>query len=129
MRPIDADKLHPDRMTNKGTVAISQSQIARAPTLEVVALSKIREAEREIEEEISDDSNAASFNEELYAGMKRALDIFKKHIQAPEPVRAYPCDPEKNTSCKKTGCYERGGPCKLTLNPEYAKEEQDEKNN
>lgn len=47
----------------------------------------------------------------------------------PEPVRAYPCDPEKNTDCKKTGCYERGGPCKLTLNPEYAKEGQDEKNN
>ena len=46
-----------------------------------------------------------------------------------EPVRAYPCNPEKNTDCKKTGCYERGGPCKLTLNPEYAKEEQDEKNN
>ena len=43
--------------------------------------------------------------------------------EQPEPVRAYPCDPEKNTDCKKTGCYERGGPCKLTLNPEYAKEE------
>lgn len=41
----------------------------------------------------------------------------------PEPGRAYQCDPEKNTDCKKTGCYERGGPCKLTLNPEYAKEE------
>lgn len=45
-----------------------------------------------------------------------------------EPVRAYPCDPEKNTDCKKTGCYERGGPCKLTLNPEYAKEERNGKN-
>lgn len=46
----------------------------------------------------------------------------------PEPVRAYPCDPKKNTDCKKTGCYERGGPCKLTLNPEYAKEERNGKN-
>ena len=45
-----------------------------------------------------------------------------------EPVRAYQCDPEKNTDCKKTGCYERGGPCKLTLNPEYAKEERNGKN-
>lgn len=122
MRPIDADKLHVDKQIN-GECWISQSQIASAHTLEVVALSRIREAEREIEEEISDDSIAASFNEELYAGMKKALDIFKKHIQAPEPVRAYPCNPEKNTDCKKTGCYKRGSPCKLTLNPEYAKED------
>jgi len=34
MRLIDADKLYPDRMTNKG-VAISQSQIADAPTIEI----------------------------------------------------------------------------------------------
>ena len=35
MRLIDADKLYPDRMTTKGGVAISQSQIANAPTVEV----------------------------------------------------------------------------------------------
>ena len=40
MRLIDADKLYPDRMTNRGTVAISQSQIANAPTVDV--LDKIR---------------------------------------------------------------------------------------
>jgi len=40
MRLIDADKLHPDRMTNRGTIAISQSQIANAPTVDV--LGKIR---------------------------------------------------------------------------------------
>ena len=34
MRLIDADKLYPDRMTNDG-VAISQNQIANAPTVEV----------------------------------------------------------------------------------------------
>ena len=33
MRLIDADKLQPDRMTNRGTVAISQGQIAKAPTV------------------------------------------------------------------------------------------------
>ena len=33
MRLIDADKLYPDRMTKKG-LAISQSQIANAPTIE-----------------------------------------------------------------------------------------------
>ena len=45
MRLIDADKLNPDRMTNKGTVAISQSQIAKAPTIQAVpikVLDKIR---------------------------------------------------------------------------------------
>ena len=36
MRLIDADKLQPDRMTNRGTVAISQSQIANAPTVDVL---------------------------------------------------------------------------------------------
>lgn len=43
--------------------------------------------------------------------------------KAPEPVRAYTCDPEKNTGCKKTACYAKGGECRLTLNPNYAKEE------
>ena len=46
----------------------------------------------------------------------------KKAIKAKEPVQAYKCDPKKNTECKKTGCFERGGPCELTLNPKYAKE-------
>lgn len=40
-----------------------------------------------------------------------------------EPVRAYTCDPEKNKECKKTACYAKGGECRLTLNPNYAKEE------
>lgn len=34
MRLIDADKLYPDCMTKNGTLAISQSQIANAPTIE-----------------------------------------------------------------------------------------------
>lgn len=33
MRLIDADKLYPDCLTKRGTLAISQSQIANAPTL------------------------------------------------------------------------------------------------
>ncbi len=32
-RLIDADKLYPDVLTNKGTLAISQSQVANAPTV------------------------------------------------------------------------------------------------
>ena len=35
MRAIDADKLHPDIMTNDFRIAISQSQIANAPTLDI----------------------------------------------------------------------------------------------
>lgn len=34
-RLIDADKLYPDCLTKEGTLAISQSQIANAPTVEV----------------------------------------------------------------------------------------------
>lgn len=26
----------------------------------------------------------------------------------------YRCDPEKNTECRKSGCYTRGGECKAT---------------
>lgn len=33
-RLIDADKLYPDCLTKEGTLAISQSQIANAPTVE-----------------------------------------------------------------------------------------------
>ncbi len=40
----------------------------------------------------------------------------------PEPIKGYICDPKKNKECAKTACYERGGLCCLTLNPEYAKE-------
>ena len=35
MRLINADKLHPDCMTKDGKLAISQSQIANAPTVEI----------------------------------------------------------------------------------------------
>ena len=34
MRLIDADKLYPDCLTKTGRLAISQSQIAEAPTIE-----------------------------------------------------------------------------------------------
>ena len=34
MRLIDADKLYPDCLTKRGTLAISQSQIANAPTVD-----------------------------------------------------------------------------------------------
>jgi len=36
MRCIDADKLYPDCMTKNGTLAISQSQIANAPTVDAI---------------------------------------------------------------------------------------------
>lgn len=33
-------------------------------------------------------------------------------------VTLYRCDPEKNASCKKTGCYVNGGPCFMTSKKE-----------
>lgn len=32
----------------------------------------------------------------------------------------YPCDPSKNTECRKTGCFKNGGPCSSTRHAEYA---------
>lgn len=72
MRLIDADRLHPDRMTNKGTVAISQSQIANAPTVDV--LERIRS---EIEQERVGYPPSA----DEYKTINKVLQIIDKHIK------------------------------------------------
>lgn len=36
-----------------------------------------------------------------------------------DDITLYKCDPAKNTSCEKSGCYVNGGPCKLTRHEEY----------
>lgn len=36
-------------------------------------------------------------------------------------IKAYPCDPERNTECNKSSCYLHGGPCSKTTNPIYRK--------
>jgi hypothetical protein len=56
MRLIDADKLYPDCMTRDGKLAISQSQLANAPTInpcencdlyfKAMTVKTMREAER-----------------------------------------------------------------------------------
>ena len=33
----------------------------------------------------------------------------------------FPCDPDKNDRCEKTGCYRNGGDCYLTKFEEYRK--------
>ena len=45
-------------------------------------------------------------------------------IHADIPKGAWPCDPRKNTTCSKRGCFTKGGPCSLTTNKEYALEEE-----
>ena len=45
-------------------------------------------------------------------------------FSAGEPV--YECDPEKNTTCRKNGCYLYGGLCKLTRNAEYKRDDTEE---
>lgn len=32
----------------------------------------------------------------------------------------FKCDADKNTECRKRGCYQRGGECRLTKYPEKA---------
>ena len=46
MRLIDADKLKIDCMTNRGTVAVSQSQLANAPTYELNELLEKHDKQR-----------------------------------------------------------------------------------
>lgn len=71
MRLIDADKLNPDRMTNKGTVAISQSQIAKAPTIQAVPIDVLDKIRAEIEGNMESiigkyDSSIPKFNMPSY---------------------------------------------------------------
>ena len=70
MRLIDADKLQPDRMTNRGTVAISQSQIANAPT--VCDIEQIRAG-------IADLDDAEYEFEGYYKAVNDALQIIDKY--------------------------------------------------
>lgn len=35
-------------------------------------------------------------------------------------IKLYRCDPDKYKNCPKTMCYRNGGPCKQTLNPQFA---------
>ena len=43
MRLVDADKLYPDCMTKNGTLAISQTQIANAPSVDTYTIEDIQE--------------------------------------------------------------------------------------
>ena len=135
MRPIDADKLHIDKQIN-GSCWISQSQIAEAPTLKTFPMEAIENIKAEINEIKANalylyrtspsEQTRKMASEKSYTcdDILRSIDReINKAIKAKEPVQAYKCDPKKNTECKKTGCFERGGPCELTLNPKYAKEE------
>ena len=38
----------------------------------------------------------------------------------------YICDPKKNVTCTKEGCYINGGPCFCTSNKEYAETDKNE---
>ena len=53
--------------------------------------------------------------EERAKANKEALKQFLKD----NPV--YECDPDKNTDCRKTGCYINGGECHLTRHSLKAK--------
>lgn len=32
----------------------------------------------------------------------------------------YKCNPSKNVKCSKSSCYQNGGPCHMTKNPEFS---------
>ena len=75
MRLIDADKLQPDRMTDKG-LAISQSQIANAPT--VCDIEQIR---AEIEQARFIDKNTKICKNALASGLEAALQIIDRYMK------------------------------------------------
>ena len=75
MRLIDADKLYPDRMTNRGTVAISQSQIANAPTVDV--LDKIRDEIQEESFEVTERSSGEQIILNYTVNVLRIIDKYR----------------------------------------------------
>lgn len=79
MRLIDADKLHPDRMAN-GTLAISQSQIANAKTVEAVPFSVIEDIKAEINTEYKSFRNKSDKWDERASGIGMALEIIDRKI-------------------------------------------------
>lgn len=48
----------------------------------------------------------------------RQLEDSVESLVAELPDKLYLCDPEKNTDCKKTGCYLNGGYCYMTTKEE-----------
>ena len=78
MRLIDADKLNPDRMTNKGTVAISQSQIAKAPTIQAVPIDVLDNIKAEISKLLDSlDANSAWYRVAIIDCLK-VIDKYRK---------------------------------------------------
>lgn len=42
-----------------------------------------------------------------------------------EIMALYRCDPDRNTACRKTMCFRRGGRCRATRKPECAARDDD----
>lgn len=77
MRLIDADKLFPDVMKVDGSVAISQGQLAYAPTVEAIPKDQINKAIEKIEQYICD----VETDTVKAQGMAQALDIFEQALK------------------------------------------------
>lgn len=84
MRLIDADKLNPDRMTNKGTVAISQSQIAKAPTIQAVPIEVLDKIRAEISELTYSYKDKDEWHFNMAQGMAITLKIIDKYRKEQE---------------------------------------------
>lgn len=89
MRLIDADKLYPDCMSNKG-LAITQSQLANAPTVDVKPLASVTFDKDELEQIVRDKVIEPIKNGELVLKTEEVkteerphgewLDIYSSHI-------------------------------------------------
>lgn len=57
------------------------------------------------------------------AWIEKAVNEVPAEPLTVDGVTLYPCDPEKNTLCKKTNCFMNGGECRRTTHEEYREEQ------
>ena len=77
MRLIDADKLYPDTF-GKGRLAVSQSQIADAPTVQAVPIEVLDKIRAEIEE-LADADGYGDYQLGFSFGLMMAMEIIDKY--------------------------------------------------
>ena len=85
MRLINADKLYPDTF-GKGRLAVSQSQIADAPTVNAIPISVIEDIKAEIQSKADElqTKPEISYDSAFADGLECAVTIIDKHIGGDE---------------------------------------------
>ena len=92
MRLIDADKIHPDVRTKRGGLAISQGQLAYAPTVEAIPkdqyearlkadmVAMLTEMQIEIEECVDGAEGSPQFEQGITIARVQVIEIIQQKI-------------------------------------------------